>query len=166
MNIIYVTTTKTDVYEFVKQKLKEDFNISDVSFNRNPKGKPYIENGNIYFNITHSKDFTAVAIGKAQVGIDAEYLGTADLRVIKRFTKPEQDYIRKDDSNNRFFEIWTKKEAYLKYKGVGLSGGLNSFNVLEIPQMFKSFVIGKVIVTVCSDEQYSMEDKNEIQQTL
>ena len=157
MNIIYVTTTKTDVYEFVKQKLKEDFNISDVSFNRNPKGKPYIENGNIYFNITHSKDFTAVAIGKAQVGIDAEYLGTADLRVIKRFTKPEQDYIRRDDSNNRFFEIWTKKEAFLKYKGTGITAGLDSVNVFECFPKIKTFYYEDYIISVCSEKDYEIE---------
>ncbi len=162
MNIIYIITKEINHYDFVKQKLKEKFNIDCSEILKTEKGKPYIENSDIHFNITHSKDFRAVAIGQAQVGIDAEFLRKADLRVAKRFTKPEQEYISETDSDNRFFEIWTKKEAYLKYLGVGLSGGLDSFNVLEKNDMFKTFIINGFIITVCSEEEYRIEDIYEI----
>ncbi len=158
MNIIYILKAQRDPYEFVKQKLNKKVNIF-----KTPHGKPYIENGEIYFNITHAGDFKAVAIGKAEVGIDAETLRKPDLRVARRFTQAEREYILESDSDNRFFEIWTKKEAYLKYKGSGLSGGLNTFNVLEMPQMFKTFVLNDCMLTVCSSEEYRIEEQNEIQ---
>lgn len=163
MNIIYVIKTQTDIYEFVKQKLKEKFNITDFRILKTEKGKPYIENENIFFNITHSGNLKAVAIGQSKVGIDAEFLRKPNLKVAKRFTKPEQDYILENDSDNRFFEIWTKKEAYLKYKGVGLSYGLDKFNVLEMPSMFKTFEMDGYIITVCSESEYKLEESNEIQ---
>ncbi len=163
MNYIYILPTIADPYGFVKRKACEKFNILSPVIKKSQKGKPYFENSNVYFNITHSRDFLAVAIGKAQVGIDAEFLRKADLRVANRFCESEKEYIFEADSDRRFFEIWTKKEAYLKYNGVGISGGLTSFNVLENPQMFKTFIINEYILTVCSNEEYRIEEENEIQ---
>lgn len=158
MNKIYILTAQDDAYEFIKQKLKENFDIENPVILKTEKGKPYIENGRVCFNVSHSANLKVVAIGNSEVGIDVELLRRVDLSVARRFTQEEYNYITQTDSNNRFFEIWTKKEAYLKYKGMGISGGLSSFNVLEMPQMFQTFLKNGYIITVCSDEKYRIED--------
>ena len=75
------------------------------------------------------------------------------MRVKKRFTKAEAEYV--GESINRFFEIWTKKEAFLKQKGVGLKGGLQSFSVLdkEINSRISTFFVGDFVVSVCFYKQ-------------
>ena len=61
------------------------------------------------------------------------------------------------DSYNRFFEIWTQKEAYLKFKGTGISGGLNRFNVFEIPEKINTFIIDGYVISVCSEKEFEIE---------
>jgi len=45
------------------------------------------------------------------------------------FTPDERLYIQQDA--NRFYEIWTKKESFLKYTGKGFCAGPTSFSVLK-----------------------------------
>lgn len=163
MNTVYLISGKNDAYAFVKKVLKQKFNIKEAEIVKNPHGKPYFKNlDKIYFNISDSYDLKAVAIGEREVGVDIEKIRKANLSVSKRFTQTEREYILEQDSQKRFFEVWTRKEAYLKYKGVGLSGGLDSFDVFDLSEKVKTFFIGDYVITVCSKEDYKLEVKNEI----
>jgi 4'-phosphopantetheinyl transferase len=53
--------------------------------------------------------------------------------IAKRFFTPrERGYIASsEDQNKAFFEIWTKKEAYIKRQGKGLSVSFTSFDVFD-----------------------------------
>lgn len=150
MNKIYVLKGKCDQYAFVKKLAAEKYNNTEIV--RTEKGKPYFKYiPDLFFSISHSGDITVVAIGDTPLGVDIEKIKKADLRVIKRFLKEEADYITEKDSNHRFFEIWTKKEAYLKCKGTGISGGLNSINVLDLP--FETTVYDDYIISVYREKQ-------------
>lgn len=54
------------------------------------------------------------------------------MKMAKRFfTVEEAEFINKStDRNSAFFEIWTKKESFVKAVGKGLAIPLNSFSVL------------------------------------
>lgn len=107
----------------------------DLVFSFSPHGKPYwAENSEFHFNLSHSGNMIAIALSNVPVGIDIEGIDCPDLRVAKRFfSKDEQEYVfsKAQERVQRFYEIWTKKEAYTKYLGMGLSYPFNSFNVLE-----------------------------------
>ncbi len=164
MNTVYLISSENDAYAFVKNFLEQKLNIKATAIVRSPHGKPHFKDlKNFHFNISHSYDLQAIAIGECEVGVDVERLRKADLRIAKRFTETERGYILEQDCDNRFFEVWTKKEAYLKYKGVGLSGGLNSFNVFDIPETLNTFVVGDYIISVCSNKEFKLEVQNEIQ---
>ena len=52
----------------------------------------------------------------------------------KKFTEQEVEYIAAAGREGRsmqqaFYEIWTAKEAYLKFTGAGISGGLNALTL-------------------------------------
>ncbi|MBE7092642.1 MAG: 4'-phosphopantetheinyl transferase superfamily protein [Clostridiales bacterium] len=85
-----------------------------------PSGKPYIEGNQLFVSISHSKDFFLVGTNKLPVGVDIEVVRHFDNRLINRyFTSSEIAYI---DSDEKFFKIWTVKEAFLKLTGEGLKG--------------------------------------------
>ena len=164
MNTLYIISKEVDAYDFLKNILKQKYNIRDPEIVRSSHGKPYFKYlNNFYFNVSHSHDLQVVAICDCEVGVDIQRLRKADLRVARRFTQRERDYILEQDCDMRFFEVWTKKEAYLKYKGIGLKGGLNSFDVFNIPEKITTFIKNDYIISVCSNKEFKLEVQNEIQ---
>jgi 4'-phosphopantetheinyl transferase len=104
-----------------------------------PKGKPALaprHGRDLRFNVSHSGDraLIAFALGR-EVGVDLERVErTTDLLAIARrfFSERELECllgVAKRGRPRAFFEIWTRKEAYVKAKGGGLSIPLASFDV-------------------------------------
>lgn len=144
-------------------------NISnkDITFVKSSFGKPYIqEYSNFHFNISHTKSAIAVIISDKSIGVDIEAIREADMLIANRFfTDDEIRYITEANEykNKRFFEIWTKKEAYIKYIGKGLSIPLNSFNTLDddLSSIITTFEKDGYIISVCGNYaavKYNMVD--------
>lgn len=147
MNEIFIFKGSCDAYAFLQEKAREKHN--NVEIVKTEKGKPYFKYiPDLFFSISHTDGLTVITVSDCEAGIDVEKIKKADLRVARRFLKEEIDYITEKDSDRRFFEVWTKKEAYLKCKGTGLSGGLNSVNVLELP--FETMNYEDYIISVYS----------------
>ena len=157
MNKIYLLSTKTDPYGFVKQIAAEKYNIdaNTIEIERSDHGKPdFAGLTYFHFNISHSGELIALAVSESAVGVDVERLLTPDYRVSKRCCEDEQIYI--SDSPIRFFEIWTKKEAILKYQGTGISGGLKSFSVQNTALPIKTFRVKDYIISVCGEGEFQI----------
>ncbi|MFA7256812.1 MAG: 4'-phosphopantetheinyl transferase superfamily protein [Kiritimatiellales bacterium] len=107
---------------------------SGLKFNRNAQGKPFLENGKLEFNVSHSRDRLLIAVtsGRA-VGVDIEFRrsGLNMESIAKRWFAPEEQafFQTLEDPEQGFFEIWAKKEAYVKALGVGIYKDLNTFAV-------------------------------------
>ena len=101
-------------------------------------GKPFIKGkDNFHYNLSHAGNWVVIAYGDSEVGVDVEELRVdTDIEAIARrfFTTEEQYYVFEEDKNRRqrFFEIWTGKESYLKYLGTGLAKDMTSFSVLSL----------------------------------
>jgi 4'-phosphopantetheinyl transferase len=101
------------------------------------KGKPALAStGDLQFNLTHSNNMAAIALTTGcQIGIDLEYRRpVADMQAIANhnFCLEEAEEILSLSPNERelaFFNCWTRKEAYIKAVGDGLSCALDSFRV-------------------------------------
>jgi len=110
--------------------------ITELRIDRNKYGKPFIPNGRIRFNLSHSKDHALIAftVGR-EVGVDIEHerKGIECLELAKRFfSGSEYEELRNMDAVERvsaFYRCWTRKEAYIKAAGKGLSMPLDSFSV-------------------------------------
>lgn len=132
--------------------------ISEYTIQENRWGKPCLENHpGFHFNLTHSGHFAAIAWGDEEVGIDLETIRTRDTihQLARRhFTVPEQKYLFAQDTESRFYEIWTAKESYLKYLGTGLTRPLASFCTRspELQTMLTCFSPeDDICLTVCSE---------------
>ncbi len=97
---------------------------------RTDKGKPFLENGEFYFSISHKGEMAVCAVNESPVGIDIETVAPFNKRLAERIcTEKELLYI--GDSELRFTEVWTVKEAYSKLNGGGISIGLRSIIIDE-----------------------------------
>ncbi len=129
----------------------------DLIFKENSYGKPYVVGlPNVHYNISHTKHAVAVGISDKPIGVDLEKITLADLTIAKRFfCKNEIAYITSQEAeiDKRFYEVWTKKEAYIKWDGQGLSLGLGSFDVIDekIDKILYTIEVNDYIITVCSE---------------
>lgn len=121
---------------------------------RDKAGKPHIKDAKAGISLSHTDGLAAAALSQSgNIGIDAEKIYEKDPVPLaaRFFTASEKDLVISSDYPPlTFTEIWTKKEAYLKYLGAGLSIPLSSFDV-GAPKMprFAVFREDDVIITVC-----------------
>mgnify|MGYP003291956360 CR=1 FL=1 len=112
----------------------------------NKYGKPYLKDrDDLYFSISHSGEYIALAYDSKEIGIDIEKIGIFNQKISKKFfTVEENEYIEKsDDKNMASYKIWTSKEAYLKKIGTGFSNGGYKVNILD--QNINEHIITKKI---------------------
>lgn len=131
-----------------------------ICFCRDVFGKPYLKGyDDISFNISHSGDYIACAISDSAVGIDIELLRDVyDHGVLEFLADEEQRYLKAIPEQNKckeFFDIWTKKESYIKMIGKGLSISMRSFSVLSQEDCMYHRILGEAIIigNVCSKEE-------------
>ncbi len=117
-----------------------DSNPKELTFSVNPYGKPELLNHELEFNLSHSGDFALVAVTqKHKVGVDVEHIrAEKDLEgIAKRFFSQSEVSefmaLPPEQRDTGFFRCWTRKEAYIKAQGLGLSLPLNSFDVSLTP---------------------------------
>ena len=107
----------------------------ELSFSVNNYGKPYLTSARSVceFSVSHTKGCIAYIRSDSPCGIDAEVLHDVKISLAEHFfCTDEYVYIKSSESPEaELINIWTKKEAYLKMRGTGLSTPLSSFNVLS-----------------------------------
>jgi len=95
---------------------------------------------NVSFNLTHAEGMAlyAITLNRA-VGVDIEYIQRQMEweSIAERFFSPYEVRMLKavppDMRHVAFFNCWTRKEAYIKARGMGLSLELASFDVSLTP---------------------------------
>ena len=93
-------------------------------------GKPvFIEHPKIHFNLSHAGNYVVCAISQCEVGVDIEGNRSVRPSIENRFFSEEEcRWVQEADSealhSERFFRLWTLKEAYSKLTGEGKSYGI------------------------------------------
>ncbi len=131
----------------------------NITFSAKEYGKPYAIGLDVEFNVSHSGDIVVCAIDDYPIGIDVEKIRPIDLKVAEKICNEEellyllnhiptkQDFTYTTDIKilTRFYEVWTKKEAFGKYTGMGLSDECaNKDHFFESIYSIKGYII-----TIC-----------------
>lgn len=110
-----------------KQLIGEFFGINPrtLSFHYTERGKPHVNTPGVEFNISHSGDYALIGVNRYKIGVDIEkikpnrnFKGLADAVL----SEDEKAWVFECDTVQRFYQLWTLKEARLKCDGDGISG--------------------------------------------
>jgi phosphopantetheinyl transferase len=105
--------------------------INNISYG--DKGKPFFENGNIFFNISNTKNTVILVVSNAEIGVDLEFSRSPKKNIYSRVFCSEEIAFLEASTNEtyEFIRLWTRKESVVKLFGGGISMGLSNFSVLK-----------------------------------
>ena len=110
-----------------------------IGFRFGRHGKPFLPGGPS-FNQSHSEERIIIAVAaEGRVGVDIEVIRMVKHMLgiaARNFARDESARLHAAHAHERqalFFRLWTRKEAFLKALGVGLTHSLRSFSVDPSP---------------------------------
>jgi 4'-phosphopantetheinyl transferase len=110
---------------------------AEITIQAGEHGKPFVENEQIHFNVSHSRSMGLLAFTRiGELGVDVEAV-QPDIEALEissaHFTPGEAAWIAAtpvpSERAHRFTRLWTRKEAVLKATGKGIGERLSSFDV-------------------------------------
>ena len=116
--------------------IRECLGSEDLVVVRNDKGKPFIEgaeSAGCFISVSHSQGTFALLVSDRNVGLDIQYRRDvkSDSIAARCFPAEEAAYVAEDNTGSRFFTLWTRKEAYSKYTGLGMEQIMKKEPVLQ-----------------------------------
>ena len=142
----------------------------DLEFSVDENNRPVLTSfghTGIDFNYSHTRGAVLLGItDKGSIGVDIERI---DRRIPynigkKVFSIKELEYIERPETGKelRFLECWTRKEAYTKMKGHGLSVRLTDINTFDIEtaESLSTFRVDDHVCSVSLDYAHHKVDLN------
>lgn len=112
--------SKNDIEKSINSKMAFSY---EIEYQKG--GKPMlIEMNPIYFNLSHAGDYAVCVVADVPVGIDIEGKHQMNEKVMRKcFSEKEKFWVNEilEEKQERFFRLWTAKEAVSKATGKGLS---------------------------------------------
>ena len=157
---------------------------TDLEFARTPQGKPFLQNADISFNISHSDAACALAwtAGTLPLGVDIEDISRDfhEARLAEHAFSPGEIRAWQGASHprRRWLCIWTRKEALLKTTGLGIRIGLATidtekgdppgcFNHLRLGNMqYRSWVASEQVFSLAWTAQAGLDVRVRLTGTL
>lgn len=100
-----------------------NIDIDSLKLTYNENNKPYL--GTHWFSISHSKSLVAVCYSDSEVGCDIEYVDNSRdyQRLSEEYLSPKEKemFDSSSDKANTFTSLWTRKEAFHKHVGDGVT---------------------------------------------
>ena len=109
---------------------------AEPAFVYGPQGKPALRpDTGLHFNVAHSSGVALFAFAvDGPLGVDVECIRPVEHEALaERFFSQAEcaalEHVPADHRHEAFFTVWTRKEAYIKALGGGLSVPLDQFDV-------------------------------------
>lgn len=104
-------------------------------------GKPFFpDHPALHFSISHSGAYWLCAFSERPVGIDIQHCGSflPPEKLSRRFFHPREDSFLAAENYQRFYDLWTAKESFVKFTGRGFYDDPESFSVVGEDGVFPS----------------------------
>ncbi len=121
-------------------------------------GKPFFpEESALHFSISHSGEFWLCAFSEQPVGIDIQCCKSfvPPETLSRRFFHPREDAFLARNGYERFYDLWTAKESFVKFTGKGFYDEPESFSVVGEGGEFPS-VQGVQLRHILFEDGYSV----------
>lgn len=117
------------VYLLLLEALEKEYGITrPPEFGFGPHGKPFLPDyPHIHFNLSHCSGAALCVVGDTPAGCDIERVQEPlDMDLCRRCCSPEEmdSVLGSRNPALAFCTLWTRKEAFLKYTGEGLTDRL------------------------------------------
>lgn len=116
----------------LKEILKEDYGMEGMlPILRDEMGKPYFQGNPIYFNISHSGEYLALAVSKYPVGVDIQETRSIREGMYRKVVQPGEQCLIGEDREKDFLRLWALKESFVKAEGRGLRIPMKDYYFLK-----------------------------------
>ena len=108
--------------------LKKDYKIEQCpEILRDDMGKPYFKDCPLYFNVSHSGEYLAIAVSEFPVGVDIQEPKNIKDGMFRKVVQEEETELIGDNRQKDFLRLWTLKESFVKAEGKGLRISLKDY---------------------------------------
>lgn len=134
--------------------------VRELIIKKLTEGNPIFEyHREIKFSCSHTRFGMAFSVGKVKNGIDIERIKELKRSVIEKvYNENEKKYV--GNNKFRYYEVWTRKEAYLKYIGTGIVSlrGLRDVSTLTNCQIkFETVMYKEYVISLCIGKEVKID---------
>ena len=125
--------------------------FDNIQIKKDGRGKPYIINEDKFINWGHTDRFLVIAFSElGNIGVDVEDKNIPYSESLYGWILHEQEK-NKLQQGTLFSEIWTRKEAILKFTGEGINDNMYDLNSYAPEYNVISFSFNELSISVCSE---------------
>lgn len=128
---------------------------ANLRFETNKNGKAFlVGNDSLFFNLSHTRNALICAFSQFQIGADVEKIVDPYYSIMNSCFHPDEiDSVHQCiyDKKEKFFEIWTRKEAYTKYNGIGICQDMTKINTFDDRLKFFTWIDHEYIFSIYSE---------------
>lgn len=154
------------MYAFKQLHLQWDWNL----LGHTEKGKPFLKDLDIHFNISHSGDYVMLGISDKVIGVDIEKHRPIRIELFNRqFQEEEWKEIHVARKPlDKFFQYWSIKEAAIKADGRGVEvlsrTKILTDHIIQIDEATWNYQffpdLDGYSIAVCSESFFCITDKD------
>ncbi len=132
--------------------------LNELVFSKGTKGKPKLLSiPYIDFNFSHTRSAILCGVStESAIGTDIEAISEPPYRVMNKVFHPHEiEFINQSSAEVRkdnFYKIWTRKEAYFKRSGIGISSSVTECDTLDlcVSNELYTWIQDKYVCSVCA----------------
>lgn len=143
-HIISYTLPKIELAKLVNVRAE------DIVIIREENKRPYFKDYDYYYSISHDSHYVAFVISKNNVGLDIEERQFKDLKALSYVAYEDEikECVNEDDK----LSLWTFKEAYSKFSGLGIGKYLKDIKKDLIKEEVQTIYINHLVITLVKEK--------------